>query len=148
MEGRCQCGLIRFTTPIPTPLKIYICHCTECRHQSSSAFGISAIFPTFDIPADNVGMYSRVTSNNRRLGCYFCKTCGSRLVHKTDGEETLSVKGGCLVDLTKEMMTAKGGVVHIWCKSAVVEIPDGAERWEEEPSDEPGSMPREETSKR
>ena len=63
------------------------------------------------------------------------------MVHKTDGEETLSVKGGCLVGLTREMMTAAGGrVAHIWCKSAVVEIPDGVERWEEEPPDEPGSV--------
>jgi hypothetical protein len=144
MEARCQCGLVKFTTPLPAPMKIYICHCTDCRHQSSSAFGISAIFPMFDIPspeADNLGMYSRTTFRNRRLDCYFCKNCGSRLVHRTDGEETLSVKGGCLVGLTKDMMTEKGEVTHVWCKSAVVEIPDGVERWEEEPPDEPGSVP-------
>ena len=146
MEGRCQCGLVRFITPTRTPLKIYICHCTECRHQSSSAFGISAIFPTFAIPTDNVGLYSRVTSSGHRLDCYFCQTCGSRLVHKTEGKETLSVKGGCLVGLTKEMMTAKGGVRHIWCKRAVVEIPEGVERSEEEPPDKPGSVPGEEVS--
>ena len=60
------------------------------------------------------------------------------MIHKTEGDETLSVKGGCLMGLTKEMMTDKGGVVHIWCKRAVVEIPEGVERWEEEPADVPG----------
>jgi hypothetical protein len=100
----------------------------------------------FDIPspaAENLSIYSRVTLRNRRLDCYFCKNCGSRLVHRTDGEKTLCVKGGCLVGLTKEMMTQKGvpgGVSHIWCKSAVVEIPEGVERWEEEPPDEPESV--------
>jgi hypothetical protein len=146
MEARCQCGLVQFTTPVPAPLKIYICHCTECRHQSSSAFGISAIFPMFDIPspaADNLSMYSRITPQNRRLECYFCRNCGSRLIHKSPGEETLSVKGGCLVGLTKEMMTRTGGVAHIWCKSAVVEIPKGVESWEEEPPDKPGSASEE-----
>jgi hypothetical protein len=62
-------------------------------------------------------------------------------VHRTDGEETLSVKGGCLIGLTKEMMTERGRVMHIWCKSAVVEIPEGVERWDEEPPDEPGRVP-------
>jgi hypothetical protein len=91
----------------------------------------------FDIPspaAENLSVYSRVTFRNARLDCYFCKNCGSRLVHRTDGEKTLSLKGGCLVGLTKEMMT---GVSHIWCKSAVVEIPEGVDRWEEEPPDDP-----------
>ena len=100
----------------------------------------------FDIPspaADNLGMYSRVTSRNRRLDCHFCKNCGSRLIHKTDGEETLGVKGGCLVGLKREMLTKEGGVMHIWCKSAVVEIPEGVERCEEEPPEEAGSVPRE-----
>lgn len=141
MEARCQCGLIKFTTPLPAPLKIYICHCTECRHQSSSAYGISAIFPTFDIPspaAEKLGMYSRTTFRNRRLDCYFCKNCGARLVHRTDGDKTLSVKGGCLVGLTKEMMAQQGRVLHIWCSSAVVDIPAGVERCDEEPGGEPG----------
>ena len=141
MEAQCQCGLIKFTTPLPAPLKIYICHCTDCRHQSSSAFGISAIFPTFSVPssaADHLGKYTRVTLSNRRLDCYFCKQCGARMIHKTEGDETLCVKGGCLMGLTKEMMTDKDGVVHIWCKRAVVEIPEGVERWEEEPADVPG----------
>ena len=139
MEARCQCGLVRLTTPLPAPLKIYICHCTECRHQSSSAFGISAIFPTFNIPSpasENLGMYRRITLSNRALDCYFCKNCGSRVIHKTEGKETLSVKGGCLVGLNKEMLTKEGGVAHIRCMSAVVEIPDGVERWEEEPDDD------------
>ena len=95
----------------------------------------------FSIPppaADNVGKYSRVTLRNRQVDCYFCKGCGSRLIHKSEGEKTLSVKGGCLVGLTKEMMTAKGGVIHIWCKNAVVEIPEGVEKWEEEPAGGPG----------
>jgi hypothetical protein len=146
MEACCQCGLVKFTTPVPAPMKIYICHCTECRHQSSSAFGISAIFPMFDIPspaAENLGIYSRVTLRNRRVDCYFCKNCGSRLVHRADGEKTLSVKGGCLVGLTKEMVMGEGvpgGVSHIWCKRAVVEIPEGVERWEEEPADKPASV--------
>lgn len=51
MEAQCQCGAVRFTTPLPKPLALYICHCSECRRQSSSAFGTSAIFPRFELPS-------------------------------------------------------------------------------------------------
>ncbi|KAL2374750.1 hypothetical protein BDBG_08508 [Blastomyces gilchristii SLH14081] len=148
MEGRCQCGLIRFTTPCPRPLKIYICHCTQCRHQSASSYGLTAIFPSFDIPepepsvshtitnydptsSSAIGIHRRQTFSNKIMDCLFCKQCGVRLMHRVRGEERLSVKAGCLEGLNKEMMA---GAIHIWCKEAVVEIPEGAERWDEEPS--------------
>lgn len=43
---------------------------------------------------------------------------------------TTNVKGGCLVDLDREMMK---DAIHIWTKHAIVDIPDGVERWEEAP---------------
>ena len=50
MDARCQCGAVRFRTPIEKPLALYVCHCSECRRQASSAFGTSAIFPSFELP--------------------------------------------------------------------------------------------------
>lgn len=49
-----------------------------------------------------------------------------------DGKEaeTVSVKAGCLTGLNKEMMR---GAAHIWTKSAVIDIPEGARAYEEEP---------------
>ncbi len=44
MEVQCQCGAVSFTTPTPEPIALYHCHCTQCRKQSASAFGTSAIF--------------------------------------------------------------------------------------------------------
>lgn len=75
------------------------------------------------------------------MECLFCKNCGARLLHRVrevvppPGEApgpsaTLSVKGGCLEGLDREMMR---GAVHIWTRHAVVDIPEGVERWEEEP---------------
>lgn len=45
------------------------------------------------------------------------------------------MKAGCLVGLNRELMRT---AAHIWCKEAIVEIPEGVERWEEEP--EGGSL--------
>jgi hypothetical protein len=58
MNASCQCGAISFKTPLPKPLAVYICHCDECRRQSSSAFGCSAIFPAFPLPANVKGALS------------------------------------------------------------------------------------------
>ncbi|EXJ62005.1 hypothetical protein A1O7_02437 [Cladophialophora yegresii CBS 114405] len=146
MDARCQCGQIRFVTPLVAPLALYICHCTECRHQSSSTYGMTAIFPYFDIQKyaptpDAIEMYSRANSSGRTDG-YFCTKCGSRLVHvsmsavagqsgdRVQPAAMLSVKAGCLEGLSKELMRK---AIHIWTKSAVVDIPEGVEQYEEEP---------------
>ncbi len=144
MKGRCQCSKIQFTTPAAKPLRINVCHCTECRHQSSSAFGITAIFPYFELPEsapDLVGTYTRRTLKGRTMECLFCKNCGTRLIHrfrdvvpspgdKPSPSATSSVKGGCLVDLDAAMMR---DAIHIWCQHAIVPIPEGVERWEQAP---------------
>lgn len=52
MEVRCQCHSVQFTTPTPKPLALYVCHCGQCRLQTGSAFGTSAIFPKFPLPAE------------------------------------------------------------------------------------------------
>lgn len=130
MDASCQCGTIAFKTPLPKPLALYICHCLECRHQSSSAFGISAIFPKFPLPCkEMLSCYSRSTDSGNQLDCYFCKKCGSRIVHSTPGKDIVSIKGGCIEGLDWT------DAIHIWCKRAVVPIPEDAQRYEEEPDE-------------
>ncbi|KAK7953422.1 glutathione-dependent formaldehyde-activating enzyme [Apiospora saccharicola] len=150
MDCRCQCGAVQFTTPLEQPLALYICHCFECRLQTSSAFGTSAIFPKFQLP------------NIEGLSCYtyFCRSCGTRLVHTTPvsvpcsqpdhnndnndpyyimkymaptslltnrkAKNVVSVKGGCI---TKGLDWNKA--IHIYTKSAMVPIPEGCESHEE-----------------
>ena len=137
MDGRCQCGQIRFTTPLSKPQALLICHCTECRHQSSSTYGMTAVFPTFEIPSphpDAIAVYTRPNSNGETRGL-FCTKCGARLMHQSVSRDgipapSVSVKSGCLDGVTKEMMR---DAVHIWTKSAVVDIPDNVEAYEGEP---------------
>lgn len=153
MKARCQCSKVEFTTSTDKPLALYACHCTECRHQSASAFGITAIFPYFELPesvSDLVGSFTRITLKGREMECLFCKKCGARLLHrfrhfvpapgqKADPKATTNVKGGCLEGLDKEMMK---DVIHIWTQHAIVDIPEGAQQWEAEPGMPPNPLER------
>ncbi|KAI1497651.1 Mss4-like protein [Biscogniauxia marginata] len=112
MEARCQCGAVQFRTPLPKPLALYICHCAECRRQTGSAFGTSAIFPHFPLPQSEL------------LSCY------TYVLRKAKGKNVVSVKGGCIEGLDW------GRAIHIWTKSAMVPIPEGSEAHSEEPADD------------
>ncbi|KAF2835158.1 hypothetical protein M501DRAFT_942603 [Patellaria atrata CBS 101060] len=128
MEVSCQCGACHFTTPTAEPLNLYHCHCVECRKQSASAFGTSAIFERFDLPSDQpISCWTRPTDSGNILDCFFCSVCGVRLVHARKGGTKMSVKGGCIEGL--DWKKAK----HIWTCRAVVDVPAEAQQWEKEP---------------
>lgn len=133
MRILCQCGVIDFTASHHVPQEVYFCHCLECRKQSSSAFGVSAIFPTegtWPPPADvmaHLQMWSRPSKSGGVLQCYFCNACGVRIAHITklpDGSfgNSISIKGGAVEGLNVT------GAKHIWTRSAIVAVPDGSAR--------------------
>ncbi|KAI1012473.1 hypothetical protein LB504_008249 [Fusarium proliferatum] len=140
MEARCQCGSVTFKTPLPQPLALYICHCDACRRQTGSAFGTSAIFPRFELPdTDLLSVYrtSALLVGVLEASClfdwalsvtnsYFCRKCGTRLIHSTPSKNVISVKGGCLDGLDWKR------AIHIWTKTAMVPIPEGSETHSEE----------------
>ncbi|KAI0484136.1 Mss4-like protein [Xylariaceae sp. FL0804] len=152
MEATCQCGAVQFNeargetrkrvltpevggvtaTPLAEPLALYICHCKACRRQTGSAFGASAIFPRFSPPrAELLSCYSRPTPSGHDLYCYFCRNCGTRILHTTPGKNVVSVKGGCLEGLDWSR------AIHIWTRSAMVPIPEGCESHAGDPPPDP-----------
>ncbi|CAI7613144.1 unnamed protein product [Penicillium bialowiezense] len=129
MKARCQCGKIKFTTPTDKPLKLWICHCTECQHQSSSAFGITATFPYFELPNELAALassYTRTTIKGREMECLFCKNCGARLFHRF--KDVVPEPGEQPV-----FSAITNTAVHIWCEEAIIDIPDGVEKWDQAP---------------
>ena len=130
--GGCQCGSVRYELKAK-PLKIYICHCNECRKQSASAFGISVIVSsaTFVLTRGAPKCWSRSTDSGRTLSCYFCADCGSRIWHgDIDRDKTISVKGGSL-----DEPIAVSAAVHIWINRMLkgIYIPEHVERYSYEP---------------
>lgn len=132
MNGSCACSAVTYITPTAKPLMLFHCHCIDCRKQSASAFGTSAIFPYFSVEENpSVSYFVRTCDSGRTQRCYFCKKCGSRILHAhivEDGTPSVvAVKAGLL-----EGLEWSNGM-HIFCRSAVVPIPEGVKRWEAEP---------------
>lgn len=125
MTGGCQCGAIRYEL-WDAPEAVYVCHCTECRRQSASAFGISLIVraAAFRLAGGEPVVWRRPTDTGNRLDCWFCPTCGSRVWHVSSATPSFrSVKGGTL-DQPPDLTQA----VHLFTarKLPGVAIPKGA----------------------
>src|SRR5699024_4986454 len=96
--GSCQCGHVRYSCA-SEPSELYVCHCTNCRAQSASAFGISFIIPSssFRLTAGGPKFCEWSTDSGSKSKGAFCPDCGSRLWHQdVNMGEFLSIKGGSL----------------------------------------------------
>jgi len=131
MQGGCQCGAVRYRLAEP-PVQVYICHCTECRRQSASAFGISVYVAreAFRLTQGTPRRWTRPATVSGVCHCHFCPDCGVRIWHEGADEPTLSVKGGTL-DTPPDLSRA----IHIWTSSGLpgLVIPPGAEAYPDEP---------------
>lgn len=156
MNVRCQCGTVSFKTPSDKPKALYHCHCTQCRKQSASAFGTSAVFtsegliPFSEELEEKLEVYNRSSEEQHNkqdpeasggevtdsagasVDCYFCKKCGVRVMHRRRDANryeggVVMIKGGCV-----EGLDWTGGV-HIFTKHAVWPIPEEAEQYEGAP---------------
>ncbi|OLN87691.1 hypothetical protein CCHL11_05672 [Colletotrichum chlorophyti] len=147
MNVTCDCTAVTFKTPAPKPIDVYFCHCLQCRRQSATAFGTSAIFPADDLfplsehLKSNLQVWTRPTKSGGRMDCYFCRVCGCRILHRaydSNGtpKPTVSIKGGAIIGLKT------GDAKHIWTNSAVMPIPEGAEQWAESPPATPTDVDR------
>lgn len=131
--GGCQCGAVTYAVN-DEPLSAYCCHCTECKKQSGSSFGISVIVKAdaFSVTQGRTECWSRVTSKGAELKCYFCPSCGVRLWHWADDDpEHISIKGGTL-----DRPPKFDDLDHIWTSSMSgdIQIPNGAATWENDPN--------------
>lgn len=75
--GRCQCGEVRFQVS-GEPVRVGVCHCTDCRQTSGSAFTFFAIWGRKAFKVDGqIATYK---------GRSFCPNCGSRTFALTADE--------------------------------------------------------------
>ncbi len=91
--GSCLCGAIKYT--INGPLRdVTACHCSQCRKQSGHYYAATSAADADLIieGGDNLTWYE--ASDDAKRG--FCKTCGSALFWKNNGENKTSILAGSL----------------------------------------------------
>ncbi|VAW18173.1 Gfa-like protein [hydrothermal vent metagenome] len=113
LTGGCQCKSVKYIVAGP-PLVFYLCHCSECQKQSSSAFGQSMRVYKKDLSiSGNLASFTRPGAWGNDLLCEFCPKCGTRLFHRrANYADTLNIKAGTLDDTS--WLRPAG---HIWTKS-------------------------------
>ncbi|ORE90250.1 GFA family protein [Aurantimonas sp. 22II-16-19i] len=123
LTGGCQCGAVRYAISA-VPRVFYLCHCSECQTQTSSAFGESLrCDPASVVVTGTMKTTRRVAeSGTVRLGD-FCPACGVRIQHRSEGDPgRLNVKAGTLDD--PSWLVPAG---HIWTRSRQAFVTIGAD---------------------
>jgi hypothetical protein len=81
-SGSCLCGAVRYAVKGP-PLRMGLCHCTDCRKESGSSFVTFAVWPAHAF--DNTGEIKVFDGRG------FCAECGSRLFNPGEGEVEIRI---------------------------------------------------------
>lgn len=89
--GRCLCGSITFQ--VDGPLRdVIACHCGQCRRQTGLYYAATQAADA-DVTINDTGTlswYRASTSATRG----FCRSCGSALFWKRDGDGNISILAG------------------------------------------------------
>ena len=74
VEGGCLCGQVRFRVSAP-PMLTMACHCRGCQQLTSSAFSLSAMFPSeaFEVTAGEPVIGGNHRADVHQLFCPHCK---------------------------------------------------------------------------
>ena len=119
LSGKCLCGQVQISVR-GEPLRVGICHCTDCRQESGSAFTFYAIWPAHQL--------ERVGETSDFHGRHFCPRCGSRLFSVDDREAELKL--GILSDAPTPLVPS----YELWIKRREPWLRpiEGAEQYEED----------------
>ena len=77
VSGACRCGQVQLAVR-GEPLRVGICHCTNCRQESGSAFTFYGVWPA--------AQFERSGETAEFCGQHFCPGCGTGLFAVDDNE--------------------------------------------------------------
>ena len=119
LAGSCRYGRVRVAVR-GKPARIGICHCTDCRQESGSAFTFFAVWP-----ADH---FESKGETNEYAGRRFCPECGSRMFWADEKEA--EIKLGILTDAPTPLTPT----YELWIKRREnwLRPIEGAEQFEED----------------
>ena len=108
--ARCACGAAAVTVTGEPEIHA-VCHCTNCKQRTGSAFGISAYFRRVDVVASvgNTVVYSfHHAAQNHDQERHFCAVCGTTLFwFLSTLPDLIGIAGGCFgeVELSQPTMS-------------------------------------------
>jgi hypothetical protein len=126
LDGHCLCGNVSYTCN-GEAMATMLCHCTDCQHQTGTAFSIvvGVERDSLEIKGDSLSSFTTIGEDTEQaVERQFCSACGSPIVSLPDATPDLAfIKAGTLDDrswLEPEM--------EIWARSAhpYVEFDDEA----------------------
>jgi hypothetical protein len=112
LTGSCLCGQVRISVQ-GAPDRVGICHCTDCRQESGSAFTFFGVWPA--------GQFEHTGETASFSGRSFCPHCGGR-VFSLDTQEA-EVKLGTLADVPSPLTHS----YEMWVRPI-----EGAEQYDED----------------
>lgn len=129
--AKCACGAASIT--VDSDPKIHaVCHCTNCKRRTGSAFGISAYFSCKSVVATtgdtNVYAFHHAAQNHDQER-HFCATCGTTLFWTISTQpELIGIAGGCFAgeDLGEPTLSISHAKKFDW-----MDLPDGWKRIQE-----------------
>lgn len=98
--GGCQCGAVRYRM-LGEPLRVAVCHCSECQRHSGGAFGMSMILRKEQLVLESGALkrWERSAESGRSVVAAFCPECGTRIMTEpTFAVGIVNLKPGTLDD--------------------------------------------------
>jgi hypothetical protein len=101
MTATCACGQASITVNAP-PTMHGVCHCTNCKRRTGSAFGISAYFDRAAV-VGHTGRTNTYSFHHEKMNHdqerHFCAHCGTTLFwYVSTLPEKIGIAGGCFAD--------------------------------------------------
>lgn len=96
--ARCCCGSSSIRVA-GEPVINGICHCTNCKRRTGSAFGWSTYFPKAAVHERRGPLSSYRVKGQTRQTRFFCSQCGTTLTWTVDTlPDLVGIAGGCFAD--------------------------------------------------
>ena len=100
LDGHCLCGAITYECDAD-PIATAICHCSECQHQTGTAFSMVVGVPSDELHIKGTPKVFETMGDDRGAPAYrnFCADCGSPIMSiLADVDGVAWIKAGTLDD--------------------------------------------------
>ena len=132
--GGCLCGAVRYRITAE-PLTLYACHCTDCQALGGGAFRLCMPVPreAVDVTQGEPELFEYTPLGARTKRATRCGACSTWLWGDPQRLPQIRIVRASTLEDRRWL----DPVAHIWVRSAQpwVRIPDGALRFEGQPTD-------------